>query len=125
LGKSTKLKKFEFGNPYMTKDLAHIIFKLVLLKKIAAGEVYSYSLIKDFSNPKMSHFLKKYGSNVKNTIYNTVNALEKSGYIKEKSRIESGRLKKFYYITSSGKIALRESKVLFFRSMKELKNIVG
>jgi PadR family transcriptional regulator, regulatory protein PadR len=125
MAKPASVKKLEFGNPYMTKDLAHIILKLILLKRIEQKEVYSYALIKDFDNPKISHFLKKHGTNVKNDIYNTVKALEKSGYITVKSKIESGRLKKYYHITENGKIALRESKLLFFKSMKELNGILG
>ena len=121
---NSSIKKFEFGNPYMTKDLAHIILKLILLKRIEREGVYSYALIKEFDNPKISHFLKKSGSGVKNDIYNTVKALEKSGYITVKAKIETGRLKKYYYITAEGKKAIQESKILFLRSMKELMGIV-
>lgn len=121
---NNKIKKFEFGNPYMTKDLARIILKLVVLRRIAQKEVYSYALIKEFDQPKISHFLKKHGSGVKNDIYNTVKALEKSGYINVKAKIESGRLKKYYSITEQGKRALRESKVLFLNSVRELMDIV-
>jgi DNA-binding PadR family transcriptional regulator len=119
-----KRKKFEFTNPYMTKDLAHLIFKLILLNYIEKKEVYSYALIKEFDNPKISQFLKKKNIGLKNDIYNTVKALEKSGYITVKAKVESGRLKKYYYITARGKIATKEWKALFMKSMKELEKII-
>ena len=111
------------GNPYMTKDMMHIVLKLILLRKIQKREIYSYALIKEFDNPKILHFLKNH-SGVKNDIYNTVKALEKSGYIKMSARINSGRLKKYYRITDRGKKAIRESRALFLKSMKELMKIV-
>ena len=122
--KKGKLQKYEFGNPYMTKDLAHLVLKLIVLRRIEKAEVYSYALIKEFDNPKISQFLKKHDSGVKNDIYNTVKALEKSGYISVKAKVEGGRLKKYYYITVQGKKALGASKALFMKSMKELTYII-
>ncbi|MGD0729357.1 MAG: helix-turn-helix transcriptional regulator [Candidatus Micrarchaeaceae archaeon] len=118
------MKKQAFGSPYMTKDLARIVLKLIVLRHIEKKEVYSYALIKDFNNPKISEFLKKHGSTVKNDIYNTVKALEKSGYIKVRAKVSDGRLKKYYYITERGKKAIKESKMLFLKSMKELMHII-
>lgn len=116
-------QKAGFPNPYMTKDMAHMLLKLKLLGRIKHKEVYSYALVKEFDNPTIAGFLKK-RSSIKNDIYNTVKALEKSNYIKVKAKIENNRLKKYYYITNDGKRALRESRNLFLASMKELMKIV-
>jgi DNA-binding PadR family transcriptional regulator len=113
-----------FGNPYMTKDMARMILKLIILHRIREGEVYSYALIKEFDNPRISGLLKK-RSGVKNDIYNTIKVLDSSGYIRMKTRIEKGRLKKYYYITERGGNALKESKKLFLKSMQELMSILG
>ena len=112
------------GHAYMTKDMPHIILKLLVLKKMLSKNVYSYALIKEFSGTHISHFIEAHGGSVKNDIYNTVKALEKSGYISTKAIIDGGRLKKYYKITSSGKRALRESKQLFRKNMKELMEII-
>jgi DNA-binding PadR family transcriptional regulator len=122
--KKAKLQKYEFGNPYMTKDLAHLVLKLIVLRRIEKAQVYSYALIKEFDNPKISKFLKRKNHGVKNDIYNTVKALEKSGYISVTAKVEKGRLKKYYYITPQGKKALSDSKNLFIKSMKELTYII-
>jgi DNA-binding PadR family transcriptional regulator len=112
------------GHPYMTKDMSHIILKLLVLKRMQGRNVYSYALIKEFSGTHISHFIKAHGGSMKNDIYNTVKALEKSGYISPKAMIEDGRLKKYYRLTSSGSKALQESKLLFKRNMKELMEII-
>jgi DNA-binding PadR family transcriptional regulator len=117
--------KDNYGHPFMNKDMSHIVLKLVLLRRIEQGEVYSYAMVKELGNSKFSFFLKKYCLDVKNDTYNTLKALEKSGYIKVDSRIENGRLKKYYYITARGKNAIKNSKLLFMKNMKELMKIIG
>lgn len=112
-------------NPYMTKDIARIILKIRMLWKISNKEIYSYALLKDIENDKISEHLKKDGSNIKNDIYNTMKALEKSRYITMRARIENGKLKKYYKITEKGRKALKESRELFLNSMKEIKSIVS
>jgi DNA-binding PadR family transcriptional regulator len=118
------LQKFSYVNPYMTKDMAHMIMKLIILRRIKENEIYTYALIKEFDNSKMAHLLKRYDADTKNAIYNIVNALEKSGYVKVREKIEKGRLKRYFYITEDGKDALDESKKLFLKSMKELTKII-
>lgn len=117
--------KSEFGNPYMTKDMMHIILKLKLLYRIQSGRVHSYALIKEFeSSPHIMDFISKHGGSVKSSIYNTVNALEKSGYVKTSADKDGSRSKKYYTITSEGRKALKESKGLFIKSMRELTSII-
>ena len=119
------MKGREGFNPYMTKDMSHMILKLIMLRKIEKNEVYSYALLKELDNERICSLLKKKVGGVKNDIYNTAKALEKSGYISVTARIENGKLKKYYRITANGKKAIVESKKLFLNSMKELMNIVG
>ena len=112
-------------NPYMNKDMRHIVLKLLILKRIKDGMTYSYALLKEFSNDRMSHLLQKEQGSVKNDIYNTINALEKSGYIKAKAEAGKTRAKKYYTITKSGNVALLRTKKLFIGSMKNLMKILG
>jgi DNA-binding PadR family transcriptional regulator len=113
------------GNPYMNKDMRHMVLKLLILKRIKSGRTYSYALIKEFSNDGISGLLQKEHGNVKNDIYNTINALEKSGYIKVKAESGKIRPKKYYTITKSGNSALLQTKKLFMGSMKSLMKILG
>lgn len=121
----TSVRKFEYGHPFMTKDMSHIVLKLVLLRRIKSGEIYSYALVKELTTSRFSGFLKKYCTDAKNDIYNTVKALEKSGYIKVDARIDDGKLKRYYSITERGEDVLKESKEIFLKSMNELMEIVG
>ena len=117
--------KFEYTHPFMNKDMSHIVLKLVLLRRIEKSPVYSYALVKELRESRFSGFLKKFSLDVKNDTYNTIKVLEKSGYIKVTSKIENGRLKKYYTITKVGKTALKDARTLFMNSMSELMKIVS
>ena len=112
-------------NHYMNKDMRHIVLKLLILKRIKSGRTYSYALLKEFSNDRISGLLQKEKGNVKNDIYNTINALEKSGYIKVKADVNNARLKKYCTLTRSGKATLAQTKRIFISSMKSLMEIMG
>ncbi|MDE1810788.1 MAG: hypothetical protein KGH66_01995 [Candidatus Micrarchaeota archaeon] len=117
--------KSYIGNPYMTKDMKRQVLKLMVLRRIRAGRAYSYAIIKELGNEHLSMFLKKDTGSVKNDVYNTINALERSGYIKftPASKLAGG--KKYCVITAQGRSVLLESKRLFIESMKELMKILG
>ena len=109
---------------YMNKDMRHMVLKLMLLRKIKGGKTYSYALIKEFGNAKISSLLQKDYGDVKNDIYNTIKVLEESGYIKAKAEMGGTRFKKYYTITRSGRAALAQTKRLFMDSMKGLMQIL-
>lgn len=110
----------------MSKDTRRMMLKLMLLHKISKKPCYSYGLIEEFSShPKAAHLLNKNGKELKNDIYNTIKALEKSGYIKPKAKIEGGKLKNYYYITKEGREVLKETKRLFIGAITELVKVIG
>ncbi len=117
-------KKLVDQNRYMSKDMRHIVLKLLILKSIKNGKTYSYALVKKFSNAHISGLLQKEDGNVKNDIYNTINALEKSGYIRVKAGSNNARSKKYYTLTGSGKATLEQTKKIFLSSMKSLMEIM-
>jgi DNA-binding PadR family transcriptional regulator len=118
-------KGIGYINPYMTKDVRKMIFKLVILRRIKEGKTYSYALIKEMNNhPYVQKFLEKRSTSVKNDIYNTINALEKSGYLKVNAKMENGRVKKYYSLTEKGSRVLEDSKKVFMNSMKALASML-
>lgn len=113
------------ANPYLTKDMRKQILKLMILRRVKNGKAYSYAITKEFDNEQVSTFLKKStGTSVKNDVYNTIAALEKSGYIKQTAKAEAGRMKKYYGITPKGREALRVHKLIFMKAMKEFMRIL-
>ncbi len=113
--------KDDFSHTFLSKGVQSIALKLVLLKRIGRKEVYSYALLKELgAKSNFLKHLKHHGMNAKNDIYNTVKALEKSGYIKMDARIEGGRLKKYYSITKSGRTVLRQTRKILRSSVKNL-----
>jgi DNA-binding PadR family transcriptional regulator len=110
---------------FLGKGVQSMALKLILLKRIGKKEIYSYALLKELGTK--SSFLKHlrhHGMNVKNDIYNTVKALEKSGYIKTDVRIEGGRLKKYYSITKEGRVALKQTGKILRSSLNNLIEIM-
>lgn len=121
------MKKSDHSNGpmgYMSKDVVHMIHKLKTLAEISKKPIYSYALIEKFSGPNCPKFLKGNTKSMKNDIYNTINALERSGYIKLRPKIEGGKLKNYCYITPSGRKALAEAKKLLNRSRDTLIEII-
>jgi DNA-binding PadR family transcriptional regulator len=114
----------DFGRTFLNKGVRGIAMKLVLLKRISKGEIYSYALLKEIDQ-KSGFFghLRRHGVGIKNDIYNTMKALEKSGYIRMDARIDNGRLKKYYSITKSGKDVLKQTRRILTSSMQSLMEI--
>jgi len=117
--------KDDFGRTFLNKGVQSMALKLVLLKRIGQSEVYSYALLKELgSKGSILKHLRHHGMDVKNSVYNTVKALEKSGYIRMKARIDGGRLKKYYSITTSGRSVLKQTRRVLISSTKNLMEIV-
>ena len=118
--------KEDFGHTFLNRSVQNLALKLVLLKRIGKGEVYSYALFKELNNKSgfFGHLKHHHYVDVKNGIYNTMKALEKSGYIKMSARVEGGRLKKYYSITGSGRSVLKQTKKILKSSMNNLIEIM-
>lgn len=113
------------GENYLNKDVKRIILKFRLLHEISMNPSYSYAIIERFCGmASQSKFFGKNKAEIKNDIYNTINALEKSGYIKSVAKVEKGKLKNYCYITPLGKKTLKKSLITFHKSIKELEKIV-
>ena len=111
---------------YISKDVKRIMLKFRLLNEIALKPSYSYELIDRLCiAAAASKFFGKSKTEIKNDIYNTINALEKSGYIKSVAKVEDGKLKNYCYITPLGKKTLKKSRAFFMKSVQSLAKIVS
>lgn len=111
---------------YMNKDVKKIMLKFRLLHEISLKPSYSYELFEGLCKAAAaSKFFGRSKAEIKNDIYNTINALEKSGYIKSVSKVEDGKLKNYCYITPLGRKTMRKSKAFFLKSVSQLAKIVG
>jgi DNA-binding PadR family transcriptional regulator len=98
-------------------EAKRIILKVRILGRLMnGGKVYSYALIKEFDKMGFSAF---YGPTLKNDIYNTLRVLEKSGYIRMQSKTEIGKVKNYYSITKSGRVALKSVGKMMISTVKE------
>ncbi len=100
---------------YMTKDMYHLIMKLVILGSIKRREMYPYELIN-----RVAMHVPKYKSDkseIKNDVYNTLAVLERIGYIRLEKKLVEGRVKNFYTITKKGNESLLASKRILADAM--------
>ncbi|MEM0201136.1 MAG: PadR family transcriptional regulator [Candidatus Micrarchaeaceae archaeon] len=106
---------------YIEKDMYRMMLKFTLLNRINYKLSYSYELVKYimYTKPKS---VKVRESVIKNDVYNTLNALEKAGYIKSEHIISKGKIKKYYTITKNGKIAIKDAQKIFAKASKDVFN---
>ena len=105
---------------YMTKDMYHLIMKLVILGKIkkASSNIYAYELI-----DHVARHIPKYRKDkmaIKNDIYNTLSKFERLGYVNQQKKLSGGKIKNFYTLTDKGEKALTESKKILKDAMKNV-----
>ncbi|MGD0510354.1 MAG: PadR family transcriptional regulator [Candidatus Micrarchaeaceae archaeon] len=105
----------------LDKDMKMIMLKFYILGKISENsKANPYALIKKIGSCKGSGRMFGEKTEVKDSVYNAVNCLEHSGYIKASQKIEDGRLKKYYSLTSAGKDALKTGRRMFSKSVSEM-----
>ena len=104
---------------YMREEMRHIVLKFMLLRMIKTKRTYSYELVKEISHNVNAKFIDP--KKLRNDIYNTLGALEKSGYIRVKAKIENGRLKKYYSLTKKGEEVIKSAKRMFLSAAKLFK----
>ena len=113
---------YDDSHNFMTRDMRRTVLKLRILMRVKAGNIYPYALMKEF---KKSNFSKFIGPTIKNDTYNSLNALEKSGYIKSVLKSENGKTKKYYAITKRGIKASASIKKVFGGMLKYRRRYAG
>lgn len=103
-------------NKYMSKGFKKDILKVMLLTHLSRGAGYPYALLKAVKNKKI--WIME--GMTKNDVYNTMNALEKQGFIKGKRMRQGAIMRKNYLLTQKGRRIARASKREMMRSFREV-----
>jgi DNA-binding PadR family transcriptional regulator len=107
----------------LTKDMKKVMMKVKVLKVIGANRMYSYAIINEIaSSPSLAQFFSCREA-IKDEVYNTINILEKAGYIRLARQSTTGRIVKYYEITKDGKSVLNGAKKVYTASIKEISNM--
>ncbi len=109
-------KTSHFASQFMPMEAKRVIIKLRILGRLKAGKIYSYALIKEFEK---SGFAEFYGPTLKNDTYNALHTLEKAKYIRLQTKVEGGKVKKYYTITQSGIAALKSVGKMMISTVKQ------
>jgi DNA-binding PadR family transcriptional regulator len=104
----------------LTKDMKKVMIKIKILKIIATNRMYSYAIINEIANSQnLTKFFNRREA-IKDEVYNTINILEKSGYIRVARQSTTVRVVKYYEITKEGKSVLNSAKKVYAASIKEI-----
>lgn len=108
---------------FLNKDMRGTLLKMFILRRVSKDKINSYALLKELNTRKI---FKRFSgtSDMKNEVYNAVNSLEKSGYIKASQKIENGRLKNYYTLTKKGDDVLKSAKNIFKKHLQSLSSLL-
>ncbi len=106
---------------HIDKSFMNGILKLIILRKIKAGEDYPYAILKALSH-KNHHMPMKV---TKNDVYNNLNALEKEGFVTSEARLISGKVQKKYKLTPKGKEMLKKARAIIVLHIKRAKELIA
>lgn len=103
------------------KSLRSGVLKLVLLRSISKGNDYPYSVLKSLK----CHSHLPFGTVSKNEVYNTLNALEKRGYVRSRTVLSGSKAQRHYRLTPQGRSVVRRSRRIMLQLIKDMKTLVS
>jgi len=92
------------GGKQMDKKMTAIGTSMLILKLLETEDMYGYQMIKELEERSENIFSLKEG-----TLYPILHNLEKEGSVESFEKVsETGRMRKYYHITKSGRKALAQ-----------------
>ncbi len=110
---------------FLDKDMRNSMLKMFVLRRVGRERINSYTLLKEFKKRKRFSRHPASSADAKNEVYNTINSLEKSGYIKSSQKVDNGRLKNYYALTKKGKTVMVYARGLFKEHIKALSSLLN
>lgn len=110
---------------FIRREMRSTMIKLFVLRRIGRSEMNSYTLMKEITENRRASGFFYNESSIKNEIYNTINSLQKSGYLKSSQKIENGRLKNYYALTANGRELLKSARSIFEKNIKEMGSLLN
>ena len=102
----------------VSKELSKGSHELILLKLLSRRDMYGYELIQQMALLSEDVFHMSQGS-----LYPFLHTLEDKGFIQSYEQMESGRTRRFYHLTPSGRALLEEKEEqwgIFVRAMSRI-----
>ncbi|MCW6159599.1 MAG: helix-turn-helix transcriptional regulator [Candidatus Micrarchaeales archaeon] len=105
---------------FLGREMGMVVLRLRVLYRIKREKMYTYALLKEFDKIP---FFKLLGKDIKNDVYNTINSLKQGGYVRVSTKLEDGRMKKYYTITKKGDNVLKSALKVREETAKELSKL--
>lgn len=105
----------------MDKKLMNISISMLLLKLLEEQDMYGYEMIKELDFRSENVFSLKEG-----TLYPVLHSLETDGAIESYEKVaETGRVRKYYHITSTGTKILAEKTKEWSTYQNAVNQVIG
>jgi DNA-binding PadR family transcriptional regulator len=103
-------------NKFLSKVFQNEVLKVIILVHLSRHEGYPYALLKAVQNKKV-WILQGV---VKSDLYNTMNSLEKQGFIRSRTTMKGAVARKNYVLTPKGRRIVSASRRAMARSFNEV-----
>lgn len=94
------------------------MLKIMVLVHLKKTDMHPYAMLKHFRSSPMFSRIKK------SDVYNTINSLEKEGYVKYKAVKKGAQTQKRYELTAKGNRIMARSKRIRTRALKDLRTLI-
>ena len=108
------------GENFLGREIGRTVLRLRILYRVKREKMYTYALLKEFDEIP---FFKLLGDDLKNDVYNAINSLQQGGYIRVSTKLEGGRMKKYYTITKKGDGVLKSAFKVRKQAVNELSKL--
>ncbi len=96
------------------------MLKIMVLVHLKKRGMHPYAMLKHFKSVGIPMFSRI----KKSDVYNTINSLEREGYVKYRAMKKGEQMQKRYELTAKGIRAMELSKRIRERAMKDLKALI-
>ena len=94
------------------------MLRIVVLVHLKKRGMHPYAMLKHFEGTPLFSRIKK------SDVYNTINSLEKEGYVRYKAVKKGAQTQKRYELTAKGTNILMRSKKIKTRALNDLKTLI-
>ena len=98
------------------------MLKIIILAHLRKGDMHPYALLKHFKASRSPAMLSRME---KSDVYNTINSLEKEGFISHRIKKKGAQNQKYYQLTPKGRKVVRGLKAIGTNALRDLKKLVN
>ncbi|MCL5782791.1 MAG: PadR family transcriptional regulator [Candidatus Thermoplasmatota archaeon] len=117
--------KTEDEDNFVKSEMRKTMLKIHVLWRLTRSETNAYTILKEISGDKFAAGFYSDERELRDSLYNSMRSLERSGLVVSSPRVENGRLKQYYQITEKGERVLKSSVLELQKGVKDIEGLFG